>query len=208
VPAAACVVLAACALLAPGGAGAQTARRDAAGPASRTAARIALLREAIARSASATYTAAWTVQESGRTSAVTLAQAPPDVLLRLGDGSTYLHEGGRSTAYACTASRCRTVALSGRLLASLARYDGAALVALLARYDSAQGVTRSGARFTFSTTSYAGLQSNCVTVSGRATSEVCIASNGVPTYWFSPGTILYLSRFSPSAPASRFVPPA
>jgi hypothetical protein len=205
--AAACIMLCG-SLLAACGATVHAANGSGPGAAASAADRVEQLRATAARARSGTYAATWTVQSSGKQTTVALAQSPPDVLLRLSSGGAYLRAGPRSTAYACTAAGCRAVATSSALLASLARFDGSGLAAFLAAYDTPDAVRRSGARITFSKTSYAGLPSTCVTVSGRSTSEACVASEGVVTYWFSPGTILYLARFSPAAPSDLFVPPA
>jgi hypothetical protein len=161
---------------------------------------------------SATFEAVYTYKSSGKTETITFAQAPPKSLFKVGTTGQIINDGTKT--YVCGAGTCYASSTTADPLVSLTYlFDGQTFLDSVAAYSAtAAALAAQGITLTYSTSSYAGQSSKCVTVhSSKSTTKTftwCVASNGIMTSWNSGKSSFTLTSFSTSPPASDFQVPS
>jgi hypothetical protein len=160
----------------------------------------------------ATFAATYTYKEGTTTETMTIAQQPPDSLFKISSGGFDLTTASKS--YYCSASTCVSSTTADPLSSLLFLFDGQTFedtVAAYATLDQTQ-LAAEGVTLSFSTGTYAGQPSKCITIhttsTGTSSSVWCVASNGVLDYWIAGTTSFTLTSFTSSPPSSDFTLPA
>jgi hypothetical protein len=162
---------------------------------------------------SSTFEAVYTYTSSGKQQTITFAQQPPKSLFKVGTTGLVLNDGTKT--YVCGSGNCyASSSTSADPLASLTYlFDGQTFLDSVQAYSAtAAALAAEGITLTFSTGTYAGQPSKCVTVtSSKAATKAftwCVASNGILASWTSSSGSFTLTSYTTSPPASDFSLPA
>lgn len=164
---------------------------------------------------SATFEAVYTYKSSGKTQTITFAQAPPQSLFKVGTTGQIINTGTKT--YLCGVGTCYASSTTSNPLQSLTYlFDGQTFLDNVAAYSAtAAALAAKGITLTYSTSSFAGQSSRCVTVhsskSKVKTFTWCVATNGIMTSWNAGNgkASFTLTSFTTTPPASDFqVPPS
>jgi hypothetical protein len=83
-------------------------------------------------------------------------------------------------------------------------YNGSTFLSTVSAYSSRAILEAEGISLNYSSASYAGVASSCVsiTVHSSSTAKWCVSNQGVLTYWSSGSDTFALTSYSSSVPAS------
>jgi hypothetical protein len=157
----------------------------------------------------ATFSATYNYNNGATNETITYAQSPPASLFKSGSG-TILNTGTKS--YYCAAGHC--IEGSSNALGALAYlFNGKTFQETAAAYAvSSSQLADAGVTLNYSTGTYAGQPSNCVTIhvtKGTVSTAVwCVAQNGIMDYWSAGTSEFTLTSYSSSPPSSDFTVPA
>ncbi len=158
----------------------------------------------------ATFAATYTYTANGKTQSITFAQSPPKSLLKVGTTALVLSDGTTSTY--CGGTHCYSVSSAADPLSSIAYlFDGTTFTDSVQAYSGAAAaqLANEGITLSFSSSTYAGQPSRCVTVTKSGKSFIwCVATNGILDYWSSGTAKFTLTAFTSSPPSSDFTLPA
>jgi hypothetical protein len=159
----------------------------------------------------ATFGATYSLTQGTSTQDVTYGQSPPKYLFKLGDGTLALDDG--TSSYYCNSSKtCVGLTSASPIAAQLALFNGSTFITVAQGFAKAKpALDLLGVDVTFSSASYAGIASSCMTVTytrNGATSTYCVASDtGLLTYWKVDATTYELTSYTKSPPDSYFTLP-
>ena len=178
------------------------------------------IQAAINNAKSLTFKAVYTSQSSGGSSSTTtIEQKSPKTLFSSGDSTVIFN--GTTTIECSTGSGCTTLPGSSNPFASAAElYSGAYILTLMQAYQNSAVLSAEGVSVNYSTATYAGQQSTCTTISGRAVGAAgagakwCVTNDGILAY--SGGTsgsgsssgAFELTSYTTNVPDSDFQAPA
>jgi hypothetical protein len=157
----------------------------------------------------ASYTATYTDTDNGQSQTVTFAQDPPQFLFKVGQGELIqTHTAG----YYCStakASSCTAPTLADPLKPLQALVSAQSVIELLIAAQGPLAAKQAGYSSTFSSGTFGGLASSCVTISSSSGSEkFCVTDAGQVAYVSTSGQVITLTRFSNKVNASDFAPPS
>lgn len=170
---------------------------------------VSSLSQLSASASTATFSATYTYNNGASNETITYAQSPPASLFKAGSG-TILNTGTKS--YYCAAGHC--IEGSTNALGDLAYlFNGKTFQETAAAYAvSSSELARAGVTLTYSSGTYAGQPSNCVTIhvtKGTTSTAIwCVAQNGIMDYWSAGTSSFKLTTYSSSPPSSDFTVPA
>jgi hypothetical protein len=159
----------------------------------------------------ATFQATYTYTSGGPVQTMTFAQSPPKAMFKDSAGGLVVETG--TAGYYCGSGTCYKTTTATDPLASLFYlFDGKTFYASVAEYRlTAAYLAAHGYTFSFSTASYAGQASQCITVTQTTgtgkTVTSCVASNGLMTSVHAGKDSFTLTSFTSSPPSSDFALP-
>jgi hypothetical protein len=149
---------------------------------------------------------------NGSNETITFAQSPPKSLFASGTNGRVINDG--TTTYVCGTSSCVASSAAGAdpLASLLYLFDGQAFLNSVQAYSvTAAILAAEGITLAYSTHTYAGQSSKCVTVtsskSGTKAFTWCVAGSGILDYWSSGSQSFTLKSYTSSPPASDFTVP-
>jgi len=156
-----------------------------------------------------TYQAVYSYQSGGTTHTVTYSQSPPKFSFLQSGGSLVLNDGTNSY-YCGTDKKCVSTTSGNPLEGLVGLFNGKTFQATATAYSVASAIlSRLGVSLSYTTSSYGGQPSNCVTVSKSSqTATWCVTTGGVLSYWSGGGSTFTLTSYTSSPPASAFTLPA
>lgn len=159
----------------------------------------------------ATFAATYTYTADGKTQSITFAQSPPKSLLKVSTTALVLSDGTTSTY--CGGTHCYSVSSAADPLSSIAYlFDGTTFTDSVQAYSDAAAaqLATEGITLSYSSSTYAGQPSKCVTVTEKSGKSFiwCVATNGILDYWSSGSAKFTLTAFTASPPSSDFTLPA
>jgi hypothetical protein len=159
----------------------------------------------------ATFQATYTYTDGGKRQTMVFAQSPPKSLFK-DSQSGFVVDTGTAT-YFCGSGECFKAATNDPLAELFYLFDGKTFqesvseYAVTSAYLAAHGISLS-----FSTSTYAGQPSKCVTIKlshgAVKTATWCVADNGIMTSWSAGKSSFSLTSFTASPPSSDFALPA
>jgi len=162
---------------------------------------------------SSTFEAVYTYTSSGKHQMITFAQEPPKSLFKVGTSGFVLNDGtktyycGSGSCYASSSTKINPLASIIYLFNGQTFLDSVQAYSATAAALAAEGIT-----LAFSTGTYAGQPSKCVTVtSSKGSTKTftwCVASNGILDSWTSSSGSFTLTSYTTSPPASDFSLPS
>jgi hypothetical protein len=159
----------------------------------------------------ATFKATYKSTGSSSSGTIVFAQKPPKTYFS--SGSTQLIDTG-STSYVCTAEGGTTTCLASGstnpLAGVLGLFNGATITAFLQTARAQAAAHAAGYDLSYSTASYAGQPSTCVTAKGPSgTSKYCVTDSGIIAYVSTPdGNVFELTDYSTDVSDAQFQLPA
>lgn len=179
---------------------------------SSTASQLRSLSSAVQNAEHASFKAVYTATNNGQTQTVTFEQAPPKSYFASSDGSVI--DTGSTTYFCSTSSGQQTcISTSGGqnpLAGLLQLFSPATAVTALQQAETEVAAHVAGVDVSFSSQTFAGQDSTCVTVNASGQSgKYCVAkSSGILTYEGTGSNSFELTSFSSSVTDSDFAPPA
>ncbi|HUY63932.1 MAG TPA: hypothetical protein VMV14_05390 [Acidimicrobiales bacterium] len=176
-----------------------------------TAAQLRSLTSTVQAAEHGTYKVVYTATSSSGTQTVTIEQSPPKSLFSTSGGSV-IDTG--TTTYFCSSSNgsntCITASGSTNPLASLlSLFSPSAAITALQQAQTEIGAHLAGYNVSFSSATYAGQDSTCVTVSSSSQSgKYCVTKSGILAYEGSQGSSFQLTSYSTTVASSDFSLPA
>ncbi len=159
-----------------------------------------------------TFKAVYSFTGSGTPGSVTIEQKPPKTVFKSGDGAVI---GNGTTTYFCSATGAKPTCISGgsgsaNPLAGITQLFNPESSLNAIRAAQAQLAAKAqGYNVSFSTQSFAGVDANCVTVTGAGqTGKYCVTKGGILAYAGTSADNFQLSSFSTSVSDSDFSLPA
>lgn len=158
----------------------------------------------------ATFKAVYKLTSNGSSQSVTVEQKPPKSALISSDGKL-INDGTKS--YYCSTQNGSTTCLAqsaGNPLGAIAAvFSPSTAVAALQQAQAQVAARVAGYKADFSTESFAGQSSNCVTITSAAnTGKYCVTKDGILAYSGSAGSSFELTDYSKDVPDSEFALPA
>ena len=161
----------------------------------------------------ATFKAVYTYTSPGSATpmSVTIEQEPPKSLFSA-SGGLVINNG--TTTYYCSTSgatdSCFTAGTGSNPLASIATvFSPTSAITAMQTAESEVAAHLQGYNVSFSSASFAGQSSTCVTVSSQAqTGKYCVTKGGILAYSGANGSNFSLTSYSSSVSASDFSLPA
>ncbi|HXY26696.1 MAG TPA: hypothetical protein VEH82_00270 [Acidimicrobiales bacterium] len=190
------------------------------------------LKNSINRTKNLTYEAQYSSVSSGQTETVTVAQSPPKSAFVTSSGSVV--NNGKATYYCGSGSgssgnsgnsgnsgsgnsgsassskvSCVSTSMSNPLLGLEETFSPQVVINALRTTVSGIIARALGVKVAYSSATYAGQPSSCMTISRRGQSvKYCVTKQGILSYSGTGSAYLELSKFSTSPPASLFQLPA
>jgi hypothetical protein len=183
----------------------------ASGGSSTSSGQFETITSAIKLGESATFKATYNVNASGTTTTVTLEQKPPKTLFSIAGQGEVISDG--TTSHFCTtgaAASCLTESGSSNPLASLTQlFSPQTALTALEQAKTRLSARAAGYNVTFSSQTFAGQDSTCVTASAPGGSaKYCVTKGGVLAYEGAGGATFQLTNLSTVVADSDFNLPA
>lgn len=159
----------------------------------------------------ATFQATYTYTDAGRQQTMEFAQSPPKSLFKESASDGLAVDTGTATYY-CGAGTCYKTGTVDPLASLFFLFDGKTFQDTVSAYavDSAY-LAAHGISLAFSTGTYAGQASKCVTITQSSaavkTATWCVADNGIMTSFKAGTSSFSLTSFTASPPSSDFALP-
>lgn len=169
------------------------------------------LSAAVQASEHGTFKAVYTATESGQTQTVTIEQSPPKSYFATSDGAVI--DTGTTTYFCSTSSgqqTCLSTSGSNNPLAALVNlFSPATAVTYLQQAETEVAAHVAGVNVSFSSQTFAGQDSTCVTasVSGQS-GKYCVTKSGILAYEGTGGNSFELTSYSSTVTDSDFSLPA
>ncbi len=147
----------------------------------------------------------------GKDESFTYEQAPPKSLLQTSSGSVI--ETGTQLLFCSSSSGANTCigesATANPFSAIENLFSPTSAATFIKDAESQIAAKEAGYSLSFSTATYAGQPSRCVTYSGQGkTGEDCVTTSGILDYVSTPSGHVVMTSFSKTVPSSAFTPPA
>jgi hypothetical protein len=147
----------------------------------------------------------------GKAQTFTYEQAPPKSLLQTPSGSVI--DTGSQVLFCSSsgsASTCIAESNGTNPFASIENlFSPTSAVTFIKTAESEAAAKHSGYNVSFSTGTYAGQPSRCITYSGHGrTGEDCVTNSGILDYVATSGGHVEMTSFSKTVPSSAFTPPS
>jgi hypothetical protein len=161
--------------------------------------------------ASATFQATYTYTDGASHQTMVFAQSPPKSLFK--DSQSGLAVDTGTATYFCSAGSCYNAGTTNPLAELFYLFDGKTFQDTVSEYAVTSAyLAAHGDSLTFSTSTYAGQASKCVTITqstGSAKTAVwCVADRGIMTSWRAGSASFSLTSFTASPPSADFALPA
>jgi outer membrane lipoprotein-sorting protein len=182
------------------------------GAAAGVSAELAAIAAKVQSGKGATFKATYKSTGTNSSGTIVFAQKPPKS--SFSSGSTQLIDNG-STTYICTAESATTTCLASSgstnpLAGVLGLFNGATITTFLQTARAQAAAHAAGYTLSYSTASYAGQPSKCVTAKGPSgASKYCVTDSGIVAYVSTPdGNVFELTDYSTDVPDAQFQLPA
>lgn len=171
----------------------------------------------------ASYKLTNTSTATHKTQSITFAQQGTKALFKMTSGT--IIDTGKTTLF-CSSNTTTTSSTKGSssgpetciqstgadpLAGVLDLFSGTAALEFFGSAEAEAEAKQAGVTVSFSTGTYAGLASKCLSVTGGASDtngKYCVANIGILDYWDTTGSSAVLTKYSASIPAGTFTPPA
>lgn len=161
----------------------------------------------VAKEKSATFEVVYTTTFGGHTQSITFAQAPPKFLMKTSGGSVV--DTGAATLFCASTSECVSAGAANPLGSLQQLFSPTTARTFFQHAAAALGAKEAGYSVSFSSATFAGLSSECASVSGNGVSgKYCVASNGLLAYAGSSAGNITLTSYTTSVPGTAFTPPS
>lgn len=158
----------------------------------------------------ATYQAVFTAAFAGQTETITVAQAPPKALFETSSGSV-IQTGTETLFCQPTSNTCvkESVGATNPLASMFTLFSPTAVHTAFAQAEARIAARAAGYSVKFSSATYGGLASKCVTLGVHGVSaQYCVSKAGLLTRASTKAGSFTLKSFTTNVPSSDFTAPA